>query len=145
MYRRLIWPKQWLKVSALGKSSKRSKRTSWNLYQIQVHFGNWSSDPLLHVDKIVNIRQNDNILTSISLASHFRDICKQCRHWSDAEAASEQAAASDQDFHCLLTRISIRNRKKNEKVHQTPLKLEMDSSNWYGWKGPLGKCGLSKL
>ena len=40
-----------------------------------------------------------------------------------------QNAASDQGLHCLLTGISIRNRIKMKKLHPTPLKLEMDSSN----------------
>ena len=56
----------------------------------------------------------------ISLASHFGDIGKQCRPRSDA---------ADQDIHCLLPGISIRNIMKNEKVHQTTLILEMELSN----------------
>ena len=48
-----------------------------------------------------------------------------------------QNAASDQSLHCFLTGISNRSRIKMKKVHQPPIKLEMDSSNWYGWTAPL--------
>ena len=70
------------------------------------------------------------LLTHISLASLLWDLGKQCRPRSDAAER-----ASYQGLHCLLTGISIRNQKW--KVHQTTLKLEMDSSNWYGWTLPI--------
>ena len=37
-----------------------------------------------------------------------------------------QHAASDQDLHYLLTDISIKDKLKLEKVHQTPLKRSID-------------------
>ena len=40
-----------------------------------------------------------------------------------------QNAASDQGLHYILAGICIRNKIKNEKVNQTPLTFEMDSSN----------------
>ena len=36
---------------------------------------------------------------------------------------------SDRGLYCLLTRISIRNKLENKKVHQTLLKLEIDFFN----------------
>ena len=45
----------------------------------------------------------------------------------------DQTHRTDQGLHCLLTGISI----QNKKVHQTRIKLERDSSNWYGWKSQL--------
>ena len=68
-----------------------------------------------------NITQKQT-LTNISLVSHLWDIGKQCKPRSDA-------AFWVQGLHCLLTGICIRNRIKMKNVHQTPLKLEMDSSN----------------
>ena len=44
--------------------------------------------------------------------------------------------------HCLLTRISISNGTKHEKIHLTPLKRQVDSTNVYGWESPLGLLGL---
>ena len=40
-----------------------------------------------------------------------------------------QNAESDPGLHCLPTRKSIRNIIKMKGVHQTPVKLKMDSSN----------------
>ena len=40
-----------------------------------------------------------------------------------------QHAASDQGPRCLLLGLSIKNKINSDKVHQTPLKLEMDSSS----------------
>ena len=37
-----------------------------------------------------------------------------------------QKAASDQGLHCLRTGISNKNTIKNEKLHQIPLKWQMD-------------------
>ena len=53
-------------------------------------------------------------------------------------------AVFDQGLHCLLAGISFRNRLKMKKVHQTALKLEMDSSNWYGLASPVGLYGLTR-
>ena len=77
------------------------------------------------------------VLTHISLASHFWDIGKHC-NIADPEQTS-QNAASDQGLHCLLMRISLKNKIKMKKVHQPPLELEMDLSNWSGWNSPIGK------
>ena len=44
-----------------------------------------------------------------------------------------QNADSDQGLHCLLKGISFQTKIKNETlIHQKPLKLVMDSSNWLG-------------
>ena len=43
---------------------------------------------------------------------------------------TQQNMASDQGLHYLLKGISIQNEIKMNKVHQTPLKLEMDSYIW---------------
>ena len=51
-------------------------------------------------------------VTHVNLASHFWDIAKQCRPWSDA--------ASDHGLHCLLTGISIQNRIKMKKYTRHP-------------------------
>ena len=50
---------------------------------------------------------------------------------------------SDQGLHCLLKWIFVKIRVKFEKVHQTPLKLEMDLSNMWGRNSPLDKNGLT--
>ena len=62
---------------------------------------------ILKID-IMHVDANTVYLTHISLASHFRDIGKQCRPRSDAAE------------HCLLTGISIRNKIEMKSTPDTP-------------------------
>ena len=61
------------------------------------------------------------ILTHISLASLLGAYANS----TDPDQMPQNAAA-DQGLHCLLTEISFKN--KNEKIHQAPLTLVMESS-----------------
>ena len=48
-------------------------------------------------------------------------------------------------FRCFTRKLSWSwdVAEQNDKVHQTPLKFEMDSSTkWQGWTNPFGKYGL---
>ena len=74
---------------------------------------------------------NNYTLAHLSLASLLWDLGKQCN--------PERRLIS---VHCLLTRISISNGTKHEKIHLTPLKRQVDSTNVYGWESPLGLLGL---
>ena len=66
--------------------------------------------------------------------------------WTQANSAepeqTPQNAPSDQRLHGKLTGISIWNKIEMKKYTQTPLKLEMGLSNWYGWTSPLSLYGL---
>ena len=65
------------------------------------------------------------ILTHISLASHFWDKGKQCRPRSDAAECSVWSGST-----LFAYRNFYLKWNENEKVHRTPLNLEMDSLNW---------------
>ena len=105
---------------------------SW-VYRVLTHTICTGSFSSLHLLFGVAVLDFNPYKPSVPFLGHRQAV----QTWSDA--------ASDQGLHCLLTGISIRNSIKNEKVHLTPLKFEMDSSNWKGWMGPLGKCGLRWL
>ena len=64
------------------------------------------------------------ILTHFSLASLFWDLGKQYRPRSDATERGVWLEAS-----LFANRNFYPKKNKNETVHQTPLKLEMDSPN----------------
>ena len=84
-------------------------------------------------------------LTHISLVCHFWDTGKQCRPRSGKQCRprSDTAKCGIWSGSLLFANMNIYLKQiKNEKVHQTSLKVEMDSSNWKGWMDPLRKCGL---
>ena len=71
------------------------------------------------------------------LASHKWDLGKQCRSRSDAAFCSVWFGSTLFAYRNLYSKLN-----QNEKVHQKPLKFEMHSSNWEGWKCPLVIFGL---
>ena len=72
------------------------------------------------------------------LASELQDLSKQCRPWSDA---------TERGIWSGSTLFAYRNFylkwNQNEKVHQTPLKLEMDITNLLEKTRPLGMNRLT--
>ena len=83
------------------------------------------------------ISWNTLCLTHISRASLFRDLGKQCRPRSDN---TERGVWSESTL--FAYRNFYTKQKKNWNGTPGPLQLEMESSNWWRWTGPLGKYEL---
>ena len=62
-----------------------------------------------------------NLLTHFCIASHNRDIGKQCRLRSDA---AESGVRSGSTLFALKPGISIKHGNNKKKTNQTPLKLD---------------------
>ena len=71
--------------------------------------------------------------------THLWDLCQQCRRKLDAVKRGVWSEST-----LFVTRIFNRNVIKNEKVHHSPLKVEIDSSSWYGCTSPLCLKGLKE-
>ena len=85
---------------------------------------NCNDHELIQSNSTSNGKRNRTLLTHISLASHFRDIGKQCRPRLHAAARSVWSGSTlfaHKDFY--------KNMIKMKKVHQAPLKWKLDSSS----------------
>ena len=82
--------------------------------------------------------RSHRFLGNLPVLSGSKVSCSRTQHGGGRSRTPDLSLRSPTLYH-WATALPF---NKNGTVHQTPLKLEMESSTWSGWKSPLGKCGL---